>query len=90
MADRELLAATLSAGMLPTVPAPPTSKKTEREEAEILQAVAHAVSLYRAVLEALSVGPPVALPSPDRAENRKKVNSGMLHGSSAEPIGAGG
>ena len=55
MADRELLAATLTAGMLPAVPAPPTSKKTEREEAEISQTVAHAVSLYRAVLEALSV-----------------------------------
>jgi hypothetical protein len=57
MADRELLAATLTAGMLPVVPAPPMSKMTEREEAEISQAVAHAVRLYRAVLEALSARP---------------------------------
>jgi hypothetical protein len=57
MADRELLAATLTAGMLSTVPAPPTGKKTEREEAEFSQAVTHAVSLYRAVLEALSLRP---------------------------------
>ena len=57
MADRELLAATLTAGMLPAVPAPPIGKLTDREEAEKSQAVVHAVSLYRAVLEALGVRP---------------------------------
>jgi hypothetical protein len=57
MADRELIAATLTAGMLPTVPAPFAADKTEREETDISQAVAHAVGLYRAVLEAISVKP---------------------------------
>ena len=55
MADRELLAATLTAGMLPTLPAPSGDDPTEREETDFSQAVAHAISLYRAVLEALSV-----------------------------------
>jgi hypothetical protein len=45
VADRELLAATLTAGMLPTIAAPPTSKKTEREEVEISQAVAQVTPL---------------------------------------------
>ena len=57
MADRELLAATLTAGMLPTLPVPGDDDPTEREETDFSQAVAHAVSLYRAVLDALSLRP---------------------------------
>jgi hypothetical protein len=57
MADRELLAATLTAGMLPALPVRGGHNPTEREETDFSQAVAHAVSLYRSVLEALSVRP---------------------------------
>ena len=57
MADRELIAALLTAGMLPTVATPVGVGKTEREETDFSHTVAHAVSLYRAVLEAISVKP---------------------------------
>ena len=53
MADRELIAAMLTAGMLPTVPTPVGAGKTAREEPDFSQAVSHAVSLYRAMLEAI-------------------------------------
>jgi hypothetical protein len=55
MADRELLAATLTADMLPALPVPGGHDPTEREETDFSQAVAHAISLYRSVLEALGV-----------------------------------
>ena len=55
MADRELIAATLTAGMLPSLPVPGADDPTEREVTDFSQAVAHAVRLYRAVLEAISV-----------------------------------
>jgi hypothetical protein len=55
MADHETLAAILAAGMLPAVAAP-GGPMTEKDEARIHEAAAHAVGLYRAVLGALSVG----------------------------------
>jgi hypothetical protein len=57
MADREMIAATLTAGMLPPLPAQGGADATDRERADFSQAVAHAVSLYRAVLEAISIRP---------------------------------
>ena len=47
----------LTAGMLPTVPTPVGAGKTEREQIDFWQTVVHAVSLYREMLEAISVKP---------------------------------
>jgi hypothetical protein len=69
MDDRELIAAILTAGMLPTLPIPenrtPTGEVTDAEGDTILRAVAHAVSLYRSVLEGLGVDPFAGLPAHD-------------------------
>ena len=56
MADRELIAATIVAGMLPTVAAP-GGQLSQKDEVRIHEVVAHAVALYRAVLDALTVEP---------------------------------
>jgi hypothetical protein len=58
--QRELIAAILTAGMLPTLPR--TMLRTSRAEAEReherkLRAVAHAVDLYRSIFEGLGVNP---------------------------------
>jgi len=57
MADRELIAAILTAGMLPTLEIPRSRAHgsgrpvTETEGEDIQRAVGHAVGLYRSVLE---------------------------------------
>jgi hypothetical protein len=58
--QRELIAAILTAGMLPTLRIPRTMRLAPRTEAEaerMLRAVAQAVDLYRSVLERLGVDP---------------------------------
>ena len=63
MADRELIAAILTAGMLPTVEIPRSRVEGRRRpltgaEAETVQrAVDHAFGLYRLVLDGLGVDP---------------------------------
>jgi hypothetical protein len=63
MADRELIAAILTAGMLPTLEVPQTRGRARngpvtRAEAETIQsAVDHAFGLYRLVLAGLGVDP---------------------------------
>ena len=66
MADRELIAAILAAGMLPTLPIPlsraqgrggPMSEAEEVEGEAVQRAVGHAVDLFRSVLEGLGVDP---------------------------------
>jgi hypothetical protein len=63
MDDRELIAAILTAGMLPTLPIPQsrseggTGPVTDAEEEAIQRAVGHAIGLYRSVLEGLGVDP---------------------------------
>ena len=63
MADRELIAAILTAGMLPTLGIPRSrlerrSRTMTRAEAEAIQrAVDHASGLYRLVLNELGVDP---------------------------------
>ena len=52
MADHETIAAILTAGTLPTVAAP-RGHLTEWEEKRVHEALADAVALYRATLEAL-------------------------------------
>jgi hypothetical protein len=63
MDDRVLIAAILTAGMLPTLEIPRSRAHgsgrpvTETEGEDIQRAVGHAVGLYRSVLEGLGVGP---------------------------------
>ena len=63
MADRELIAAILTAGMLPTLEIPRSrlegrSRPVTRAEAETIErAVDHAFGLYRLVLSGLGVDP---------------------------------
>jgi hypothetical protein len=63
MADRELIAATLAAGMLPTLEIPRSRVEFRRRlltpaEAEAIQrAVDHACGVYRLVLNGLGVDP---------------------------------
>ena len=63
MADRELIAATLTAGMLPTLEIPRSrvegrGRLLTRAEAEAIQrAVDHAFGLYRLVLNGLGADP---------------------------------
>jgi hypothetical protein len=63
MADRELIAAILTAGMLPTLEIPQSRAYGSRgplavREAEVIQrAVDHAFGLYRLVLNGLGVDP---------------------------------
>jgi hypothetical protein len=61
--DVELVAAVLTAGMLPIVPAPANpADVSSRDEKRITRAVGHAVSLYAAVLEVKVFGPVDSLP----------------------------
>jgi hypothetical protein len=66
--QRELIAAILTAGMLPTLRIPRTMRLAPRTEAEaerMLRAVAQAADLYRSVLESLGVDPLAGLPGHD-------------------------
>ena len=71
MADRELIAAILTAGMLPTLEIPRSrahgSRRpvSETEGEDIQRAVGHAIGLYRSVLEGLGVDPFAGLPGHD-------------------------
>jgi len=71
MDDRELIAAILTAGMLPTLPVPKSRVQgrsdpvSEREGEAIQRAIGHAVGLYRSVLEGLGVDPFKGLPGHD-------------------------
>ena len=71
MDDRELIAAILTAGMLPTLEIPRSRAHgssrpvTETEGEDIQRAVGHAVGLYRSVLEGLGVDPFAGLPGHD-------------------------
>ena len=71
MDDRELIAAILTAGMLPTVEIPRGRGRgsaggvTEAEGQDIQRAVGHAIGLYRSVLEGLGVDPFAGLPGHD-------------------------
>ena len=71
MYDRELIAAILTAGMLPTLPIPRSraqggrSPVTDTEGEAIQRAVGHAVGLYRSVLEGLGVDLFAGLPGHD-------------------------
>ena len=70
MADRELIAAILTAGMLPTVEIPQSRAhgkgrlltKAEADADAIQRAVDHAFGLYRLVLNGLEVDPLAGLP----------------------------
>ena len=70
MADRELIAAILTAGMLPTLEIPPSRSQTgggpvTRAEGEAIQrAVDHAFGVYRLVLNALGVDPVAYMAEP--------------------------
>jgi hypothetical protein len=56
----EILAAILTAGMLPTVPACADPEEISTEDVKrILGTVGHAISLYAAVLESLRSGHPL-------------------------------
>src|SRR5262249_28417324 len=71
MADRELIAAILTAGMLPILEIPRSRAHgthrpvTETEGEDIQRAVGHPVGLYRCVLEVLRVDPFASLPGHD-------------------------
>jgi hypothetical protein len=72
MDDRELIAAILTAGMLPTLPIPRSRAEgrgggpvTDAEGEAIQRAVGHAIGLYRSVLERLGVDPFAGLPGHD-------------------------
>jgi len=71
MDDRELIAAILTAGMLPTVEIPRSRGRgsaggvTEAEGQDIQRAVGHAIGLYRSILEGLGVDPSAGLPGHD-------------------------
>jgi hypothetical protein len=68
MADRELIAAILTAGMLPTMEIPQSRAQgkgrllTKAEADAIQRAVDHAFGLYRLVLNGLEVDPLAGLP----------------------------
>jgi len=58
MADNEIIAAILVAGMLPSIPAPAARAKERPdvdEQEQLVLAVLHAAGLYRSVLESLSM-----------------------------------
>jgi hypothetical protein len=71
MADRELIAAILTAGMLPTLDVPQSRVRAgngpvTRAERELIQsAVDHAFGLYRLVLNGLGVDPLATMAEPD-------------------------
>jgi hypothetical protein len=58
--QRELIAAILTAGMLPTLPRTvllASRAEVEREQERVPRAVAHAIDLYRSIFEELGVNP---------------------------------
>jgi hypothetical protein len=63
--DRELIAAILRAGMLPTIPVPQARPMTEAEREAIEHAVAHAIGLYRTMLGSLGIDSFAGLPGHD-------------------------
>ena len=71
MADRELIAAILTAAMLPTVEVPQSRTQgrrgpiTRAEGAAIQRSVDHAFGLYRLVLNELAIDPVTTQASPD-------------------------
>ena len=69
MDDRELIAAILTAGMLPTWPIPRSQAEggpvTDAEGEAIQRAVGHAIGLYRSLLKGLGVDPFAELPGLD-------------------------
>jgi hypothetical protein len=67
MDDRELIAAILTAGMMPKIPIArrASGRLTEAEGETLRRAVAHAVGLYRSVLEGLGADPFTGLPGHD-------------------------
>jgi hypothetical protein len=87
MPDRELIAAILTAGMLPTVEIPQSRAQrrrgplTHNEAGAIQHAVDHAFGLYRLVLNGLGVDPYSMLetgaqpqPSADQTRNLNQAN----------------
>jgi hypothetical protein len=66
MADRELIAAIITAGMLATLPIPQSRGPVTDAEGETIQrAVGHAVGFHRSILEGLGVDPFAGLPGHD-------------------------
>ena len=67
MDNREVIAAILTAGMIPKIQIPRrvSGRLTEAESETLRRAVAHAVRLYRSVLEGLGVDPFAGLPGHD-------------------------
>jgi hypothetical protein len=64
MDKRELIAAILTAGMRPkiSIPRRASGQLTEAESETLRRAIAHAVRLYRSVLEGLGADPFTGLP----------------------------
>jgi hypothetical protein len=57
MADNELTAAILAAGMLPVLAVPDIAANgglQQRDQEQLIRSIQHAVGLYRAILEGLS------------------------------------
>ena len=66
MAERELIAAIITTGILPTLPIPRSRGPITDAEGETIQrAVGHAIGLYRSILEGLGVDPLAGLPGHD-------------------------
>jgi hypothetical protein len=67
MDKRELIAAILTAGMRPKIPIPrrASGQLTEAESETLRRVIAHAVRLYRSVLEGLEDDPFAGLPGHD-------------------------
>ena len=66
MAERELIAAIITTGMLPTLPIPRSRGPVTDAEGETIQSgVGHAIGLYQSVLEGLGVDPFGGLPGHD-------------------------
>jgi hypothetical protein len=58
MADKEIIAAILAAGMLPPVAAADIGRNGQLEEVEqqrLMRAIGHAIGLYRGVFEGLNI-----------------------------------
>jgi hypothetical protein len=89
MDNRELIAAILTAGMLPTLEIPRSrahgSRRpvTETEGEDIQRAVGHAVGLYRSVLEGLGVEPFAGLPGHDTPQPGSPRGAGQGGGGGA-------
>jgi hypothetical protein len=82
MADRELIAAILTAGMLPTMKIPQSRAQgkgrllTKAEADAIQRAVDHAFGLYRLVLNGLGVDPLAGLPEQSDGTMRAQYTGG--------------